>query len=189
MKTRKVIRPAGLFLLALAMIGGSAIAEEVEFGIPSPTVISSSEGGAVRYLAAPPVGFPDTTMVIGQAILTLMASVQSEDSVTYASIKAYPISTPWSVDNVTWDTPWNSPGGDIDDVNYAAYAMGRPGTQVIEIDLTDLCMRWADGRLPYYGFLIEIGEATMAPVEFLNGSDGNGPFATLRIQYTTADLE
>jgi hypothetical protein len=128
-------------------------------------------------------------MVIDKAILELWVEPQTEDTVTYVSVRVYPITTDWSSDAVSWSTPWSNPGGDFDDVFYAEYAISSIGPQEIQIDLTDLCMRWADARLPYFGFLIGVSESSLAPVQFLNGPHGNGPWGTLRISYTSIPEE
>jgi len=171
-------------LLGLAILMSAAVADEIAYDIQTPTVIASDDQGS-RYLARPEVSFPDTAMVIDKAILELWVEPQTEDTVTYVSVRVYPITTDWNVDAVSWISPWTNPGGDFDDVFYAEYAIGSIGAQEIQIDMTDLCMRWADARLPYYGFLVGVSESSLAPVQFLNGPDGNWPFATLRISYTS----
>jgi hypothetical protein len=101
----------------------------------------------------------------------------------------YPITTEWSAETVTWNNPWTNPGGDFDDVNYAEYAVSIPGKQNIQVDLTDLCMRWADGRLPYHGFLISVSESSLAGIDLLNQEGDGGPIARLTISYNQVTSE
>jgi hypothetical protein len=127
-------------------------------------------------------------MTIDRATLELTVSPASDDS-TFAAIRVCPIIVNWNQDDAAWEAPWATPGGDFDNVNYAEYAVNLTGSQTINIDVTDLCMRWADGQLPYFGFLIGVSESSLAPVQFLSGSDGNGPWGTLRISYTSIHEE
>jgi len=174
--------------MGLAILSSAAAGNEIAYDIQTPTIIASDDLGS-HYLARPEVNFPDTTMVIDKAILELWVEPQTEDTITFVSIRVYPITIDWSSDAVSWTSPWTNPGGDFDDVFYAEYAIGSTGAQEIQIDLTDLCMRWADGRLPYYGFLIAVSEVSLVALEFLNGGDGDGPWGTLRITYTSMPEE
>ena len=162
-------------------------ADDSTYEIANPVTIAP-DSGTSRLIAKPEVNFPDTTIVIDRAILDLWISPQTEDT-TYISLEIYPISLAWSSETVSWNFPWDNPGGDFDDVNYAVYTISIPQVQNIQVDLTDLCMRWADGRLPYYGFLIAISESSLADVEFLNGEDGTGPFGRMIISYSRAMSE
>jgi hypothetical protein len=184
------IKKNALIALAFAcmfILARQVFAEESVFEITTATTITPDSGNA-RLLMKPGISLPDTTMVIDRAILDLWVSPQTEDT-TYISIRVYPITTNWSSETASWTTPWTNPGGDFDEVNYAEYAISLPGEQNIQVDLTDLCMRWADGRLPYYGFLIDISESSLAGVTFLNGEGGNGPIARLTISYSRVSSE
>lgn len=179
-----------LAILAFAcmfILAGQVLAEESVFEITAATTIAPDSGNA-RLLMKPVIGLPDTTMVIDRAILDLWVSPQTDDT-TYISIRVHPITTNWSSETVSWTTPWTNPGGDFDEVNYAEYAISVPGEQNIQVDLTDLVMRWVDGRLPYYGFLISISESSLAGVTFLNGGGGTGPLARLTISYNRISSE
>jgi len=176
-------------ILGMVFWAGVTFAEETIVGVPDAIAISNPGGATVHYLLRPEIDFSDTTIIIDWATLELTVSPQTEDTITFISIRVYPIAVDWNPDNVAWDSPWINPGGDFDNVSYAEYAVSAPGTQTIAVDLTDLCMRWADARLPYYGFLISVSEASLAPVEFLNGINDSGPFATLRISYTSIPSE
>jgi len=185
----KYIAVAMMAILALPILSVRADDAENAFDIQTAALIFSPDSSVTYWLAKPQIGFPDSTMAIDEATLSLWASAQTIDTITYVSIKVYPILIDWNPENVSWTFPWTTPGGDFDDSHYAERSFAELGTQAVEFDLTDLCARWADGRLPYYGFLIGLSESSLVPVQFLNGSNGDEPFATLRIQYTTADLE
>ncbi len=173
----------GAFAIAcMLLLAGQLWAEEGVFEIQSALTIMPDSGNA-RLLMRPEIGFPDTTTIIDWATLDLWVSPQTEDT-TYISIRIYPITTDWSPETATWNSPWANPGGDFNDINYAEYAISIPGERNIQVDLTDLCMRWADGRLPYYGFLIAISESSLAGVDFLNEDGGTGPLARLTLIYS-----
>lgn len=171
-----------LVVACLLLLAGQALAEENVIDVPNATMIAPDSGNA-RYLMKPEIGLPDTTIVIDRATLDLWISPQAEDT-TYISIRIHPITTEWDSETVSWNSPWITPGGDFNEINYAEYAVFVPAEQNIQVDLTDLCMRWADGRLPYYGFLIDISESSLAGVTFMNGEKGNGPFAKLILIYS-----
>jgi hypothetical protein len=183
------IKKIALIALAFAcmfVLTGRVLAEENVFDITTATTITPDSGNA-RLLMKPEIGLPDTTIVIDRAILDLWVSPQTEDT-TYISIRVYPLTTSWSSEAASWTNPWTNPGGDFDEVNYAEYAISIPGEQNIQVDLTDLAMRWADGRLPYYGFIIDISESSLAGVEFLN-ENGMDPIARLTISFNQSSTE
>jgi hypothetical protein len=94
----------------------------------------------------------------------------------------HPITTDWNPANVGWSAPWTNPGGDYDDINYGEFLVTGVGNQPVEMDITSLLMRWTDGRLPYYGFLIKISRSSLD--QFTMVRNGNDPYATIDIRYT-----
>lgn len=160
---------------------GQVIAEEGFFDIEQVTTIYPDDYSALRILAFPQLPFPDTTIIVDRAYLNLIVEPNASDT-TFISVRLYPIIVDWIFADVTWDSPWSNPGGDIDDVNYSEYAVTLPGQQEIQIDLTDLCMRWSDGRLPYFGFIIEVADFSLAPLQFIYNNNGN--FGQIVIAYT-----
>jgi hypothetical protein len=172
-------------ILGLLAITGMALAEEIAVEIESSVNITSPDSQTTRFLLLPELTFPDTTQTIDWARLELWVEPLTEDTLTYISIRAYPINAEWDSDNVSWGFPWVNPGGDVNDEFYAEFAIGTPGSQNIAIDMTDLCLRWNNGSTPYFGILIDVSKSSLAPVRFQNGPNGNGPFATLRINYTS----
>jgi hypothetical protein len=172
-----------LALLCLMFLVACAYAEDTIVNIDNRIVISDPDSQYVHILARPDIGFIDSTMVIDRAVLSFWVYPVTNDT-TFISMRAYPITTDWSTGNVSWDSPWNTSGGDIDEMNYGEYAVTLPGAQEIQMDMTDLCMRWTDGRLPYFGFMIEKSSGSLDRITYLNGQGGEGPFATLTISFT-----
>lgn len=83
---------------------------------------------------------------------------------------------------MSWNNPWIEPGGDYDQIHYGEFLVTDVGNQPLEMDITSLVMRWTDGRLPYYGFLVKISKSSWDRFTFVR--NGNDPYATLSIQYS-----
>jgi hypothetical protein len=177
------------FLLSIVGPNLPSFAEEISVDIGNAVVITNPNSSVSHFLAMPLLDLPDSSMVVDRAVLDLWVEPETEDTITFAAVTVYPLISNWSVNDVSWSSPWTNPGGDIDNTFYAEYAINTPGLQSIEIDLTDLVMRWVDGRMAYYGFMIMVSDGALATLNFTNGPDGNGPFATLRITYTSIQQE
>lgn len=173
---------ASAIALWIIMQAGVAFADENIVEINSAMVIHSPDNGDFRILMRPEIQFPDTTMGVDRAFLNLTASPQTDDT-TFISIRLHAITTDWDPGNVSWDSPWVGEGGDYDSVFYAEKMITLPENQEIRIDFTDLCMRWVDGRLPYYGFLLRISASSLSSFTVHREND-SGPWATVSIQYT-----
>jgi len=179
-----------MVFLAFSVFVGvcQAVAEEAAFDIAQVATIYPDDYSTTRLLAGPQLPFPDSAIIIDRAYLNLIVEPTAADT-TFISVRLYPVTVDWNADNVTWDSPWTNPGGDFNDVNYSEYAITLPGQQEIQIDLTDLCMRWADGRLPYFGFIIEVADFSQAPLQFVFDYEHNGGFGRIVISYTTMQPE
>ena len=173
---------ASAIALWIIIQAGVAFADENIVEINSAIVIRSPDNSDFHVLMKPQIEFPDTTMVVGRAFLNLTASPLTDDT-TFISIRLHPITTDWDPGNVSWDSPWTDPGGDFDSVLYAEKMITLPNNQEIRIDFTDLCMRWADGRLPYYGFMLRVSASSLSRFAVHREND-SGPWATVSIQYT-----
>jgi len=174
----------GLAILTIAcfFIPTQAHSGERIIEISTPTIIFSADSSRVHYLLNPPLDLPDTN-IIDFVWLSLWVQPLTEDTITYSSIRVFPISSSWGEENASWNFPWNSPGGDIDELFEADYAVSIPGEQLVEIDLTEMYRSWADGHLPYFGFLLNVSETSLAGVQFLSNPD-NGNFAKLTIKFS-----
>jgi hypothetical protein len=184
MKILITILAMGLFpIIFVASRTITALASEVAIPILNPVIIDDGDSEDYRILVKPEIPAPDSNSIIEKASLSLWVNIQAKDT-TYVAIDAYPIATEWELENVAWNIPWDNPGGDVDVTVYSEYAISLPGQQEITIDLTDICMRWFDGRLPYYGISIAVSESSISSAQFLNGQNGDGPFASMRISYS-----
>lgn len=87
--------------------------------------------------------------VITSANLYLYETSQSNTQV----ISIYPLKRAWTETEVTWNTPWLTPGGDFTAAPaYAAYIPDQIGCS-ITIDLTGLVQGWTSGAIPNYGMI------------------------------------
>jgi hypothetical protein len=86
---------------------------------------------------------------VTNAKLYLFERDKKLDQITYI----YRLTSPWSEESVTWNSPWSTPGGNFDVSQ--AYASFYPNQTscMLEIDLTELVQEWVDGT-PNYGFLL-----------------------------------
>jgi hypothetical protein len=172
----------GLIPLLVALWAISGFGEEVEVNINSVMIISSPNQNTIHILAKPDLGLPDTTFMIDRAILSATILPQTQDTTTFLSIRLHPITTDWDPVNVAWSNPWTEPGGDYDEINYGEFLVTDVGNQPVEMDITSLVMRWSDGSLPYYGFLIKISKSSWDRFTFVR--NGNNPYATFSIHYS-----
>ncbi|RKX20084.1 MAG: hypothetical protein DRP26_02310 [Candidatus Zixiibacteriota bacterium] len=178
-----VVILAPLFLFVFM---GFAAGDENIVGIENATVIQDPGNGDYHILMRPELEFPDTTIDISRAFFDFEISPQTEDT-TFISIRLYPITVDWDAENVSWDFPWSEPGGNFDEVFYGEFLIVSPSEQHIRLDITDLCMRWADGRLPYYGFLLGASRSSWHGFNLIR--DGTDPIATLTISYMSISIE
>jgi hypothetical protein len=182
MKAIKKYMTAGAITLWIIMLAGIAVADENIVEINSTTVIQPPDNSDFRILMRPEIQFPDTMMVVDRAFLNLLISPQTEDT-TFFSIRLHAITAEWDANDVSWDSPWVGEGGDYDSVFYAEKMITLPEDQEISIDITDLCMRWADGRLPYYGFLLKVSPSSLVGFTVARQNDTD-PWARFSIKYT-----
>lgn len=105
----------------------------------------ASRRGLVRFDLSPiPTG-----STVTDASLYLFERDKKLDQITYL----YRLTSPWSEEFATWDSPWSTPGGDIDASQVYASFYPNQTSCMLEIDLTQLVQEWVDGR-PNYGFLL-----------------------------------
>jgi hypothetical protein len=182
MRSIKRYMVAGALSLSVLLLAGIVLADENNVAINTATIIHSQDNGDFRILMRPEIQFPDTTIVVDRAILNLRVSPQTDDT-TFISIRLHAITMDWDAGNVNWDSPWVGEGGDYDSVFYAEKMITLPENQEISIDVTDLCMRWADGRLPYYGFLLRVSRSSLAGFTVAR-QNNDAPWATFTIKYT-----
>lgn len=174
---------AALILLAV----GSASAGESVVEVNSVTLISSPGESETRILAMPELPLEATGIVIDRVLLCLSVEPQTEDT-SFIPIRIYPLNTDWDEATVDWASPWEEAGGDIDEDTYAEYLVTIPETQEIAIDITDLYLRWQDGRLPYHGFMLALSPSALDNFSIFREND-SGSYATMVIQYSPTPTE
>jgi hypothetical protein len=182
MKSLGKYQGLGLIPVIILCWAISGFAENINVEIDAVNVIRSANQDTIHILAKPDLNLQDTTMHINRAILSATISPETQDTLTYLSIRLHPITTDWDLATATWNNPWTEPGGDYDKTHFGERLITKVEDQLVKIDITDLYMRWFDGRLPYYGFLIKISRSSWD--QFTIVRNGNDPYATLNIHYS-----
>jgi hypothetical protein len=86
---------------------------------------------------------------ITSATLYLYERDEKLGQVTYI----YKVTSDWTENSVTWNSPWLNPGGDFDNSNaYASFLPNQTNCMLV-INLTDLVQEWVAGA-PNYGFML-----------------------------------
>jgi hypothetical protein len=87
-------------------------------------------------------------------------------------LEIYPLSTDWQHDSVTWQTPWDQPGGDIDScarmTNWVS--AGEVDTSFMWLDVTRIVTSWRDGSRANCGILVKISDVTPAVIQHIDVS-------------------
>lgn len=177
---------AGVLALIICLGASLASAEDNVYELNNPVQITDQNGTDFRLLFRPDLNLPDSSIIIDRAILEVKALVPGDSALV--TVRVCPIIVNWGAESVAWDSPWTDPGGDFDDVNYAEYSAYVNGSQEFGVDITDTFMRWADGRMPYYGFMVGIKMGSDSNVSFVDLPDGNS-VARLKVSFTRMTAE
>lgn len=90
----------------------------------------------------------------GSTILAAHLYLNPVDSNNGQVNSIYRVTTQWSEGTVTWNDPWNIPGGDYDPTSlYQNFDAGSSGC-VTQVTVTNLVSDWVNGTYPNYGLLI-----------------------------------
>ncbi len=91
-----------------------------------------------------------------------------------AMMQVYRLTSDWSEDTVTWNSPWASPGGDYD----AAVVVNGDctATGLRTIDVTEFVQMWVDGT-PNYGILLT--DTGTDGIDFDSSEGANPPVLTV----------
>ncbi len=122
---------------------------------------------------------PDAT--ITSATLYLYEQSTKASQITYI----YRVTTAWNESGVTWNSPWQNPGGDFEIA--PAYALFIPDQQgcSISLDITNLVQTWVNGTYPNYGLILySTGQNHI--VDYASKEEAKNPERAPRldIQYT-----
>lgn len=69
-------------------------------------------------------------------------------------MEAYDITSEWSEDNVSWDSPWSEPGGDIDSLSSYAYTITLQQSEDIHMDIRRFVRSIVDGDVVNHGLML-----------------------------------
>lgn len=62
------------------------------------------------------------------------------------TVEAHGLTTAWTPSNVTWTTPWQTPGGDMDSVEASDFPTWAGDSHAIWLDVTTCARAWQTGR-------------------------------------------
>ena len=107
--------------------------------------------------------------------IVVSATLQVNCTNLGAMMQVYRLTSDWAEENVTWNSPWDNPGGDYDPaivVNGDCTATG-----LRTIDITEFVQAWADGTANYGILLTDTGGTD--GVDFDSSEGGNPPLLTV----------
>ena len=142
-----------LMMAALVLCAaGTGTAETLEIPLATHAVITNG-ASRVRNL----LKFADLSPLAGKRILyaKLLLNVQFDSCVTSErDLEVKLLSRTWDPTSVTWESPWDSAGGDVVAglVRHTTVPPGPEGN--VEVLLTEIVQGWVDGRFPDCGFLL-----------------------------------
>lgn len=70
------------------------------------------------------------------------------------TVQGFRLVTDWDEETVTWDSPWETPGGDYDTTDHVAFRCGPRDTFGLHLDITDVVRPLFEGN-PNYGFILK----------------------------------
>ena len=120
------------------------------YGSVKEISVRAKDDGDLRGLLRFDLSDIPSNAVITSAVLYLYETSESSTQVT----GIYRLTRAWTESEVTWNTPWLTPGGDFAAAPvYATYIPGQKACS-ITLDLTGLVQGWTSGTFPNYGMLL-----------------------------------
>ncbi len=155
MRTKRILSvmwPLGMSVVGLAT--NRAVAEPV-IAAPSDFATITNAEGKSRVLFHVPWGTLQPNSRIERA--TLLVSLSGPSTSKILTLQLHPVLTPWSAGSVTWDSGWDTPGGDIDPDIYtrAEFDLGN-GVASFGIDVTHFMKEILEDGLAAEGILVTV---------------------------------
>ncbi len=69
-------------------------------------------------------------------------------------MEAYDITSDWSEENVSWDSPWSEPGGDIDSLSSYAYTITLQQSEDVHMDIRSFVRSVVKGDIVNHGLML-----------------------------------
>jgi hypothetical protein len=111
-------------------------------------------GGAVFRVL---VTFPSLDGLVGRELHFARLLLPHLDVSEGIVLEAYPVTSPWDPETVTWDSPWVKPGGDFERRIHGSYRIhvSRDPEQPVWLDVTDYVYGITAHARRNYGLLIK----------------------------------
>ncbi len=141
------------------------LAEESQLLADSTAVISNDSLGVTRYL----IQFPEPDFEVVHLIDSMIVSIPLTDGEGVLDGQELDINamlTEWVGLVVSWTTPWETPGGDVDDF----YITGRVDTSTswLSVDISPLYVALYQGYIYDYGFMVKLADEMAGPLYLPN---------------------
>ncbi len=137
-----------LSVLILASVAG---ANEVGQSVDGVATISNGEGQSRILLSLQPEVEAENAAVWKARLRFELAGTEAE---RVLPVVLHPITSPWNPGAVSWQSGWQTPGGDFDEELFARAELnlGAPGP--VSIDVTSLVKEIVEDGYTCYGFIL-----------------------------------
>lgn len=155
----RVVHVSCLLVAVLALSSGVSLALQTTLSVDQSAVITNpSVESEKRVLVQYEV--PDflSSSEILYAQLRAYVDATLDRQQAALEVEAVPVHTEWTAGNVSWTSPWNTPGGDTDTHFRRTFLVGE-GRQQVRIDVTDLVRQWAAGDRVNLGVLVRASDS------------------------------
>lgn len=156
---RQAVHVSCLLVAVLALSSGASLALQATLPVDQTAVITNpSVETEKRVLVQYEV--PDflSSSEILYAQLRGYVDATLDRQQMALKVEAVPVHTEWTAGNVSWTSPWNTPGGDTDTGFGRSFLVGE-GRQQVRIDVTDLVRQWAAGDRVNLGVLVRASDS------------------------------
>jgi hypothetical protein len=158
MRVVRIVLACALILIAVTVVPtASVVAATLTVPIETHAVITDSSGNA-RVL----IGFGELEELSGKKILyakCLLNVVLDSCEAQPAEIEVRPVSSSWSAAQATWESPWDSSGGDLLTDRLMTVTAQR-GVGASEIMMTELVQAWTNSELDNNGVALLVRTGT-----------------------------
>jgi hypothetical protein len=120
------------------------------FGGENSIEVRPDNGADRRGLVRFDLSSIPSNAVITSANLYLYAQDKKQGTIT----NIYRVTSNWSENSATWNTPWTTPGGDFNS-SIAHYSfISDLNNCLVTLDILDLVQAWVSGTYPNYGVML-----------------------------------
>jgi hypothetical protein len=85
-----------------------------------------------------------------------------------ARIEAFPVLTEWQPGSVSWDTPWESDGGDFDTSRRKSNWIAVGDSAAMWLDVTEILRGWRDEIIPNEGIIVKTSDVVDTALDEVN---------------------